>query len=96
MENTVYLHLLRNGYNVYVGKLGDKEIDFMAEKNGERMYVQVAYQLPDDNTIKREFGNLADIRDNYPKYVVTMDELQPRNSYKGIRQIKLRAFLMDT
>ena len=96
MENAVYLHLLRNRYRVFVGKSGDKEIDFMAEKDGERVYVQVAYQLGDDNIIKREFGNLADIPDNYPKYVVTMDEIQPRNTYKGIRQLNLRTFLMET
>lgn len=96
MENAVYLHLLRNRYIVYVGKSGDKEIDFMAEKNGERVYVQVAYQLGDDSIIKREFGNLADIPDNYPKYVVTMDEIQSRNTYKGIRQVNLKDFLIGT
>jgi predicted AAA+ superfamily ATPase len=96
MENAIYLHLLRNRYKVYVGKSGDKEIDFMAEKDGERIYIQVAYQLGDDKIIKREFGNLADIQDNYPKYVVTMDEMQSRNTYKGIKQINLRSFLMKT
>jgi predicted AAA+ superfamily ATPase len=96
MENAVYLHLLRGRYKVFVGKSGDKEIDFMAEKDGERIYVQVAYQLSDENIIKREFGNLADIRDNYPKFVVSMDEIQPRNTYKGIRQLKLRDFLKET
>jgi uncharacterized protein len=95
MENAVYLHLLRNGYKVYVGKSGEKEIDFMAEKNGERVYVQVAYQLADDKIIQREFGNLVDIPDNYPKYVVTMDELQPRNTFKGIRQVPLKKFLQE-
>lgn len=96
MENAVYLHLLRNRYTVYVGKSGDKEIDFMAEKNGERVYVQVAYQLGDESIIKREFGNLADIPDNYPKYVVTMDEIQSRNTFKGIKQINLKEFLGGT
>ncbi|MBS1601428.1 MAG: ATP-binding protein [Bacteroidetes bacterium] len=96
MENAVYLHLLRNRYTVYVGKSGDKEIDFMAEKNGERVYVQVAYQLGDESIIKREFGNLADIPDNYPKYVVTMDEIQSRNTFKGIKQINLKEFLVGT
>jgi uncharacterized protein len=95
MENAVYLHLVRNRYKVYVGKSGDKEIDFMAEKDGERIYVQVAYQLGDDNIIKREFGNLAGIPDNFPKYVVTMDEIQSRNTYKGIKQVNLRAFLLS-
>jgi predicted AAA+ superfamily ATPase len=96
MENAVYLHLIRNSYSVFVGKSGNKEIDFMAEKNGEKIYVQVAYQLSDDNIIQREFGKLTEIADNYPKYVVTMDELQTRNTFKGIRQIHLRSFLMET
>ena len=95
MENAVYLHLLRNNYKVFVGKSGEKEIDFMAERNGERVYVQVAYQLTDENVIQREFGNLADIPDNYPKYVVTLDEIQPRNTYKGIRQLNLEPFLLE-
>ncbi|RZK66208.1 MAG: ATP-binding protein [Pedobacter sp.] len=94
MENAVYLHLLRSGYRVFVGKSGDKEIDFMAEKNGERIYVQVAYLLFDAQTIQREFGNLAEIADNYPKYVVSMDELKPVNTYKGIKQLHLQEFLL--
>ena len=89
MDNAVYLHLLRNSYKVYVGKSGDKEIDFMAEKNGERIYVKVSYQLGDDNIIEREFGNLANIPENYPKYVVTMDEIQSKNTYKSIRHLNL-------
>jgi len=96
MENAVYLHLLRSNYQVFVGKSGDKEIDFMAEKNGERIYVQVAYQLGDENIIKREFGNLADIPDNYPKYVVTMDDIRPRNTYKGILQVNLKDLLLES
>ncbi|HUB62125.1 MAG TPA: hypothetical protein VL978_15525 [Puia sp.] len=96
MENAVYLHLLRNGYRVFVGKSGDKEIDFMGEKNGERIYIQVAYQLADDKTIQREFGNFIDIPDQYPKYMVTMDEIMLRNSYKGIRQLHLETFLLES
>ncbi len=95
MENVVYLHLLRNGYRVFVGINGNKEIDFMAEKNDERLYIQVSYMLVDDQTIQREFGNLIAIDDNYPKYVVTMDELSAGTAYKGIRQIHLRDFLMN-
>ena len=95
MENVVYLHLLRNGYRVFVGIKGNKEIDFMAEKNDERLYIQVAYMLVDDQTIQREFGNLMAIEDNYPKYVVTMDELAAGTAYKGIRQIHLRDFLIN-
>jgi uncharacterized protein len=93
MENAVYLHLLRNNYKVYVGKSGEKEIDFMAERHGERVYVRVVYQLSDDTVIQREFGNLAEIPDNYPKYVVTMDAIQPRNTFRGIIQLSLRSFL---
>lgn len=97
MENAVYLHLIRNGYRVYVGKSENKEIDFMAEKNGERRYVQVTYLLTGEHIVEREFGNLNEIPDNYPKYVVTMDELQPLHTYKGIQQLHLRQFLqMET
>jgi hypothetical protein len=94
MENVVYLQLKRNGYMVFVGQLAHKEIDFMAEKDGERIYIQVAYMLTDQNTINREFGNLLSIDDQYPKYVVTMDEISVGSDYKGIRQIHLRDFLM--
>ena len=94
MENVVYLDLKRKGYAVFVGQIGQKEIDFMAEKNGERLYVQVAYMLTDQQTIDREFGNLLLIADNYPKYVVTMDEISAGKDYKGIRQMHLRDFLL--
>lgn len=94
MENVVYMHLLRNGFRVFVGKSGEQEIDFMAERHGERIYVQVCYLLIDEKTIKREFGNLTAIEDNYPKYVVSMDPIMPPNTYKGIRQVSLRTFLL--
>jgi predicted AAA+ superfamily ATPase len=94
MENVVYLDLKRKGYTVFVGQIGQKEVDFMAEKNGERLYVQVAYMLTDQQTIDREFGNLLLIADNYPKYVVTMDEISAGKDFKGIRQIHLRDFLL--
>lgn len=94
MENAVYIELLRKDFNVYVGKNGDKEIDFIAEKNGEKVYIQVAYMLFDEATIQREFGNLKEIQDHYPKYVVTMDEFPIENSYYGIKQIHLRDFLL--
>ena len=94
MENVVYLDLKRKGYTVFVGQIGQKEVDFMAEKNGERLYVQVAYMLTDQQTIDREFGNLLLIADNYPKYVVTMDEISAGKDFKGIRQMHLRDFLL--
>ena len=93
MENVVYLHLKRNRYTVFVGQLVHKEIDFMAERDGERLYIQVTYMLNDQRTIDREFGNLMSIDDQYPKYVVTMDEISAGSDYKGIRQIHLRDFL---
>lgn len=94
MENVVYMELKRRGYDVYVGKMGDKEIDFVAEKGENRIYVQVAYMLTDQATIDREFGNLLELSDHYPKYVVTMDELPVGGNYQGVRQIHLREFLM--
>jgi len=93
MENVVFMQLKRENYNVYVGKSGDKEIDFLAEKNGERIYFQVVYMLTNEKTIEREFGNLMQIKDNFPKFVITMDEIAFGASYKGIRQIHLRDFL---
>ena len=93
IENLIFNHLVFCDYSVYVGKLGTKEIDFVAEKENERMYVQVAYQLSDTETIQREFGNLDLISDHYPKYVVSMDPLPINTSYNGIKHIHLREFL---
>ena len=75
-----------------VGILGDKEIDFIAEKNGEKLYVQVALSLDAEKTMEREFGNLLAIEDNYPKMVVTMDAFDGV-SYQGIKALDLRSFL---
>ncbi len=94
MENAVCIDLLRAGYQVYVGKNGNKEIDFIACKGTQRIYVQVAYLLPDESTAQREFGNLLEIPDNYPKYVVTMDEMASGGNYQGVRQVHLREFLL--
>ncbi|HPS27701.1 MAG TPA: ATP-binding protein [Bacteroidales bacterium] len=93
MENAVYLYLIGHNFKVTIGKLGANEIDFVAEKNGSKIYIQVSYLLVDEDTIVREFGNLLKIEDNYPKYVVTLDENNTRNNYKGIEQIHLRHFL---
>lgn len=83
LENAVYLSLLRQGYRVYVGRIGDKEIDFIAEKQKEKLYVQVAYLLPEKKVVEREFGNLLLIKDNYPKWVVSLDEV-PIGSIEGV------------
>lgn len=95
MENAVYLHLLRLGYKVFVGQLGSSEIDFIAEKNGINIYVQVTFMLTDENTVNREFGNLLKIDDNYRKYVVSMDEYNAGSNYNGIEQVHLKDFLLN-
>ena len=92
LENIVFLHLRIAGYEVTVGKIEDKEIDFVCEKGGERLYVQVAYLLADQKVRDREFGNLLKIRDNYPKIVVSMDEVSG-GKYQGIEQVNIRDFL---
>ncbi len=94
LENIVFLHLLSSGYTITVGKLGDKEVDFVCEKNGEREYVQVAYLLSSESAREREFGNLLAINDNYPKTVISMDEMSEK-SFKGVRQINIREFLLS-
>jgi hypothetical protein len=92
LENLVYLDLKTRGFDVTVGKLGDKEIDFVAEKSGEKLYVQVAYLIPDLKAHDREFGNLLSISDNYRKIVVSMDETAEGN-FKGIEHMHIRKFL---
>lgn len=92
LENIVYLELLRRGYQVTVGRAGDKEIDFVCDKRGEKLYVQVTYLLASEETIDREFGAYHSIRDNFPKYVVSMDEFDM--SRNGIKHRNIRDFLM--
>ncbi len=94
LENIVCHHLLVHGYNLSIGRDGDKEIDFVGEKNGEKIYIQVAYSVMDPKTYEREFGNLLAIKDNYPKMVITMDEIEG-NSNEGIKQIPIRKFLLN-
>ena len=95
MENAVYNHLIFNGYRVQVGVMEDKEIDFMASKDGEKMYIQVALTIDDSSTLKREFSNLQHIKDNYPKKVITMENFSG-NTLEGIQNESLREFLMNT
>jgi len=94
LENIVYLHLRMAGYSVTVGQEGNKEIDFIAQKSGEKIYVQVAYMLANEATINREFGNLLEISDNFPKYVVTMDEFTEVSTYKGIYRMHVKDFCL--
>lgn len=92
LENIVYFELLRRGYGVYIGKLNTREIDFVAVRRDERVYVQVCRNLPEDSD--REIGNLLDIKDHYPKYVVTLDELAGGN-VNGVKIIHLADFLLS-
>ena len=86
------LELKRRGYKVYIGKLGNLEIDFVAEKTSEKIYVQVAYKLENPETAKREFANLLKIKDQYPKYVVSMDEFWTEN-VEGVKHLHISDFL---
>lgn len=94
LENAVYTHLLAAGYEVTVGQMGKKEVDFVCDKGGERRYLQVAYMIADDKTRDREFGNLLAIPDNFPKQVVTLDEVAG-NTYRGIAHTYLEDFLLS-
>lgn len=94
MENLVYNHLVFKGYKVLVGTLGTKEIDFIAEKEGEKIYLQIALSINDDKTLAREFGNLKQIKDNYPKKVITLESFSG-NTVEGIQNVSLREFLMN-
>lgn len=91
LENIVYFELRRRGYDVYIGKNGTKEIDFVAVKRDERMYIQVCRVLPENSD--REIGNLLAIRDHYPKYVVTLDDLAGGN-VDGVKVMHLADFLL--
>lgn len=93
LENIVFLELKRRGYQVYVGKFDDKEIDFVAEKKEKKIYIQVAYKLSEEAIVEREFGALLGVRDHYPKYVVTMEEFWQDN-IEGIKHINIAEFLL--
>lgn len=93
LENIVFHELERRGYRVYTGKFDDREVDFVAERREERIYLQVAYRLPTQETIDREFGPLLAIRDNFPKYVITMEE-HWQDNINGILHKNLADFLL--
>ena len=92
LENIVYMELLRRGYLVTVGRIAEREVDFVAKRRGKMLYVQVAYLLASQSTIEREFTPLEQIRDNYPKYVVSMDEFDMGRG--GIKHRNIRDFLL--
>ena len=92
LENIVYFEMLRRGYNVKIGKVDNLEIDFVCKKNDETIYIQVSYLLASEDTKEREFSVLENIKDNYPKYVLSMDEFDM--SRNGIKHINLIEFLV--
>ena len=93
IENIVYNELIIKGYDVYIGKTKKGEIDFVATKPNKKIYVQVAYSIPNEDTKKRELGAYDVINDNYPKYVITLDKLT--YEYNGIKHVNLIDFLLD-
>ena len=95
LENVVYLHLLRLGYTVQVGQLRIGEIDFVCTKTNQKVYVQVAYLVSNEETMKREFGNLRSIADDYPKYVISATPLLKRSDVEGITHLHIREFLKN-
>ena len=92
LENIVFMELIRHGYTVTVGKSGDKEVDFVCTKQAKKLYVQVTYLLASEETIQREFGPFNSIRDNFPKYFVSLDEFNM--SRDGIKHCNIRDFLL--
>ncbi|MDZ7899758.1 MAG: ATP-binding protein [Arcicella sp.] len=95
LENVVYNHLRICGYKVRVGVLGQNEIDFVAEKNNETVYVQVCYLIQEQATHDREFGNLLAIKNQFPKYVLSMDALHNSNTFMGINHKSIPDFLIE-
>ena len=94
LENLVFLEMKRRDYQIFVGKYDNKEIDFICEKQGEKIYIQVSYKLESKETVEREFSPLLSINDNYPKYVVTMDSFWKEN-IGGIKHLHIKDFLLD-
>lgn len=94
LENVVYLELCRRGYKVHIGKIGDAEIDFVAERLNDKIYVQVTQRIASEKTEKREYDRLLEIRDNYPKYVLRTDEFASGN-YEGIKTMHVADFLLS-
>ena len=95
LENVVYLELCRRGYTVTIGKTPDGEVDFVAQKQNDRLYVQVTQEIKSEKTEKREYERLLEIRDNYPKYVLRTDEFAGGN-YQGIKSMHIADFLLST
>lgn len=96
LENIVYLELIRRGYKVNIGKLAEKEVDFVADNVEGITYFQVSASTLDENTLKRELEPLQKISDNYPKFLLTLDEYMPNANYEGIRKMSVIDWLLNT
>lgn len=94
LENVIYLELKRRGYDVYVGKLDNAEIDFIATRQENKLYIQVTQEIGSLETERREYGRLLDIRDNYPKYVLRTDAFAGGN-HEGIKTVHVADFLLS-
>ena len=94
LENVVYLELCRRGYEVNIGKTADGEVDFVAQRQGEKLYVQVTQEIQSEKTERREYDRLLEIKDNYPKYVLRTDEFAGGN-YEGIKSMHVADFLLS-
>ena len=94
LENVVYLELCRRGYQVYIGKTPDGEVDFVAERLGKKLYVQVTQEIRSEKTERREYDRLLEIKDNYPKYVLRTDEFTG-GSHEGIQSMHVADFLLS-
>ncbi len=95
LENIVYLELLRRGFRVYIGKLSNREIDFIAEKPDEKIYIQVCYLLATSEIFEREFGVLQEVEDNHPKLVLSLDDSSFGSSFFGIKRKNLIDWLLE-
>lgn len=95
LENVVYLELCRRGYTVHISKQADGEIDFVATRQNDKIYIQVTQRIVSEKTEKQEYERLLDIRDNYPKYVLRTDEFAGGN-YEGIKTMHVADFLLST
>ena len=95
LENLVYLELLRRGYEVCIGKIGNAEIDFVATRQENKLYIQITQQIEREETEQREYGRLLGIADNYPKYVLRTDDFAGGN-YQGIKTMHIADFLLSS
>ena len=95
MENIVYLELLRRGYDVYVGNIDNREVDFVARMGQSTEYYQVSASVLDSVTLERELTPFNKIKDNYPKYLLTFDEIGAGSDYDGVKQMNVLEWLVD-